>query len=40
MNQGRRQMEGHIFNEQRTIQTIGHVFWTMQFTGDVLKDDE
>jgi len=33
-------MEGHILNEQRTIQTIGHVFWTMQFTGDVLKDDE
>ena len=40
MNQGRRQMEGHIPHEQRTIQTPSDVLWTMQFTRDISKDDE
>ena len=33
-------MKGHILNKQRTIWAIGYVFWTMQFTRDVPKNDE
>jgi len=33
-------MEGHITNKQRAIQTTGHIFWTMQFTGNISKDNE
>jgi len=33
-------MEGHIPNEQRAIQTTDHIFQTMQFTGNIPKDDE
>ena len=40
MNQGRRQIESCIPNKQRTIRTTIYVFWAMQLTGNVLKDDE
>ena len=33
-------MEGYIPNKQRAIQTTGYIFWTMQFTRNVPKDDE
>ena len=33
-------MEGCVLNKQGTIQTISHVLWTVQFTGNVLEDDE
>ena len=39
-NQGRRQIEDHIPHEQRTIRAPSDVFWTMQFTRDISKDDE
>ena len=40
MNQRRKQMKGSIPNKQRAIQTTGHVFQTMQFTGNILKVDK
>ena len=33
-------MEGHIPDEQRIIQTTGHVFQAMQFIRNISKDDE
>ena len=33
-------MEGHIPNQQGTIQTLRDVLWTMQFTRNISKDDE
>ena len=33
-------MEGSIFNEQRVIWTKSNIFWTMQFTKNIPKDDE
>ena len=33
-------MKGYILNKQRTIQTTGHILWTVQFTRNILKDDE
>ena len=33
-------MEGCVLNKQGTIQAIGHVFWTVQFTGSIPKNDE
>jgi len=33
-------MESSLFDEQRIIQTTGHVFWTVQVTGNIPKDDE
>ena len=33
-------MESCISNQQGTIQTSSDVFWTMQLTGNISKDDE
>ena len=33
-------MEGYIFNKQRIIQTMSHVFWAMQLTRNISKNDE
>ena len=33
-------MEGHVLNKQGTIQTASHVLWTVQFTRDILEDNE
>ena len=33
-------MESYIPDKQRTIQTIGHILWTMQFTRNIPKDDK
>ena len=33
-------MESCILNKQGTIQTISYVFWTVQFTGNLLEDDK
>ena len=33
-------MEGRILNKQGTIQTASYVLWTVQFTGDIPKDNE
>ena len=39
-NQRRRWIESCISNQQRAIWTTGHVFQTMQFAGNVSKNDE
>jgi len=33
-------MEISFSNQQKTIRTIGHVLWTMQFTKNISKDNE
>ena len=33
-------MKGHIFTEQRVIQTTGHVLWIIQFARNIPKDNE
>ena len=33
-------MESSFLDEQEIIQTTGHIFWTVQFTSNVPKDDE
>jgi len=33
-------MEGSIPNQQGTIQTKGHVLWTMQLASNISMDDE
>ena len=33
-------MEGHILDQQETIQTTSNVFWTMQLARNLPKDDE
>ena len=33
-------MKGSFPNKQRVIQTTSDVFWTMQLTSDISKDDE
>ena len=40
MNKRERQMEGCIPDQQRTIRTSSDVLRTMQFTGNISKDDE
>ena len=40
MDQGGRQMEGHIPDKQRAIQTTSHILWIMQFTRNIPKNDE
>jgi hypothetical protein len=40
MDQTRQQMEGHILNTRRTIQTNGHVFRAHQLTRNIPDDDE
>ena len=33
-------MKSYVFNQQRVIQTTGHIFWVMQFTRDIPENDE
>jgi len=33
-------MEDHILDKQETIQTKSNVFWAMQLTRDISKDDQ
>ena len=33
-------MESCILNQQGVIQATSHVFWVMQLTGNIPKDDE
>ena len=33
-------MEDCFLNQQEIIQTESHVFWIMQFTRNILKDDK
>ena len=33
-------MKGCISDQQEIIQTLSDVFWIMQFTGNLLKNDE
>ena len=40
MNQGRKQIESCILNQQWVIQATGHIFQVMQFTGNIPKNDE
>ena len=40
MDQGRRQIESHLLDKQRSIQTTSHVFWTMQLARNIPKNDE
>ena len=40
LDQRRRRMESCIPDQQRIIQTTSHVFWTMQFAGNVSMNDE
>ena len=40
MNQKERQMEGHIPNQQRIVQTSSDVLWIVQFTRNFSMDDE
>ena len=40
MDQRGKQVEGHILDQQRTIQTPSDVLRTMQFTRNISKDDE
>jgi len=40
MNQRRRQMEGRIPNQQRTIRTSSDVLQTMQLVRNLSKNDE
>ena len=40
MNQGRGQMESHVFNQQGSIRTSSHIFQIMHLTRDIPKDNE
>ena len=33
-------MKSCILNQQRVIRATGHVFWVMQFTGDIPENNE
>jgi len=33
-------MESGFSDEQETIQATSHVFWTVQFTGNILKNNK
>jgi len=37
MNQRKKWIKGHIFNQKRTIQTKSNIFWVIQLTGNIPK---